>query len=234
EMSGSKSKVVFVGNIPYEMTEEQLIDIFKEVGPVASFRLMFDRETGKARGYGFCEYADPETAASAIRNLNGYDVGGRALRVDRADQEMQSAPVPMAGGGTPSLDAVNATLAGMGNTQLLEVMTQMKTMASSNPEQTRQLLQSNPSLTYALFQAMQVMSTPTSAGQSVAPPVPNAEQQRELIMRIMSLTPEQIDALPPQQRDQVLQLVIHYPQIVNICREHSWPNRDKPCLLHIL
>jgi cleavage stimulation factor subunit 2 len=67
-LMGSKSKVVFVGNIPYEMTEEQLVDIFKEVGPVASFRLMFDRDTGKARGYGFCEYADAETAASAIRN----------------------------------------------------------------------------------------------------------------------------------------------------------------------
>jgi cleavage stimulation factor subunit 2 len=66
--SNSKSRVVFVGNIPYEMTEEQLVDIFKEVGPVTSFRLMFDRETGKARGYGFCEYADTETAASAIRN----------------------------------------------------------------------------------------------------------------------------------------------------------------------
>lgn len=59
---------MFVGNIPYDMTEEQLVDIFKEVGPVVSFRLMFDRETGKARGYGFCEYADAETAASAIRN----------------------------------------------------------------------------------------------------------------------------------------------------------------------
>jgi cleavage stimulation factor subunit 2 len=64
----SRSRVVFVGNIPYDMTEEQLIDILKEVGPVLSFRLMFDRETGKARGYGFAEYADPETAASAIRN----------------------------------------------------------------------------------------------------------------------------------------------------------------------
>jgi hypothetical protein len=63
-----RGRVVFVGNIPYDMTEEQLIDIFKEVGPVVSFRLMFDRDTGKARGYGFCEFADTETAASAIRN----------------------------------------------------------------------------------------------------------------------------------------------------------------------
>lgn len=67
-MSAGRSKAVFVGNIPYDMTEEQLIDIFKEVGPVLSFKLVFDRDTGKARGYGFCEYADHETAASAIRN----------------------------------------------------------------------------------------------------------------------------------------------------------------------
>jgi cleavage stimulation factor subunit 2 len=91
-------------------------------------------------------------------------------------------------------------------------------MATSNPQQTKQLLQSNPSLTYALFQAMvmmnlidptlvqQVMSTSAQAAAPV--PIPSAEQQRELIMRIMSFTPEQINALPPHQRDQVLQLVI--------------------------
>ncbi|KAL1933892.1 hypothetical protein VTP01DRAFT_7982 [Rhizomucor pusillus] len=78
------SRVVFVGNIPFELTEEQLIDIFKEVGPVQSFRLLFDRETGRPKGYGFCEYYDAETAASAVRNLNEYDIGGRQLRVDYA------------------------------------------------------------------------------------------------------------------------------------------------------
>ncbi|KAI9243826.1 hypothetical protein BDA99DRAFT_529808 [Phascolomyces articulosus] len=78
------SRVVFVGNIPFELTEEQLIDIFKEVGPVASFRLLFDRETGRPKGYGFCEFYDAETAASAVRNLNDYDIGGRQIRVDYA------------------------------------------------------------------------------------------------------------------------------------------------------
>ena len=61
----------FVGNIPYEATEEQLKDIFSSVGPVLSFKLVFDRDSGKPRGYGFCEYMDPETASSAMRNLNG-------------------------------------------------------------------------------------------------------------------------------------------------------------------
>ena len=89
-------RVVFVGNIPFEITEEQLIDIFKEVGPVLSFRLMFDRETGRSRGYAFCEYADSETAASAIRNLSGYEIGGRHLKVDKADNDM----LPSATGGS--------------------------------------------------------------------------------------------------------------------------------------
>ncbi|RUS35287.1 hypothetical protein BC938DRAFT_473159 [Jimgerdemannia flammicorona] len=81
------SRVVFVGNIPYELTEEQLVDVFKEAGPVVSFRLVFDRDTGRPKGYGFCEYHDAETAASAVRNLNNYDVGGRQLRVDYAEAD---------------------------------------------------------------------------------------------------------------------------------------------------
>lgn len=74
-----------MGNIPYDMAEEQLISIFSEVGPVVGFRLVFDRDTGKPKGYGFCEFHDPETAASAVRNLNDVDVGGRSLRIDWAD-----------------------------------------------------------------------------------------------------------------------------------------------------
>lgn len=84
-MATPRSRVVFVGNIPYDMAEEQLISIFSEVGPVVGFRLVFDRDTGKPKGYGFCEFHDPETAASAVRNLNDVDVGGRSLRIDWAD-----------------------------------------------------------------------------------------------------------------------------------------------------
>ena len=54
--SEKAARSVFVGNIPYEATEEQIRDIFNEVGVVLSFRLVYDRETGKPKGYGFCEY----------------------------------------------------------------------------------------------------------------------------------------------------------------------------------
>ncbi|CAK9296890.1 unnamed protein product [Gordionus sp. m RMFG-2023] len=78
---------VFVGNIPYEATEEQLKELFSEVGPILSFRLVYDRDTGKPKGYGFCEYKDQETAMSAMRNLSNIELNGRVLRVDTATNE---------------------------------------------------------------------------------------------------------------------------------------------------
>ena len=51
------------------------------------FRLVIDRETGKPKGYGFCEYKDEETALSARRNLQGYAINGRQLRVDFAEND---------------------------------------------------------------------------------------------------------------------------------------------------
>ncbi|CAH9142258.1 unnamed protein product [Cuscuta epithymum] len=83
----SQRRCVFVGNIPYDATEEQLVQICEEVGPVVSFRLVTDRETGKPKGYGFCEYKDEETALSARRNLQGYEINGRQLRVDFAEND---------------------------------------------------------------------------------------------------------------------------------------------------
>lgn len=54
------------------------------------FRLVIDRETGKPKGYGFCEYKDEETALSARRNLQGYEINGRQLRVDFAENDRGS------------------------------------------------------------------------------------------------------------------------------------------------
>ncbi|KAJ7519896.1 hypothetical protein O6H91_20G059800 [Diphasiastrum complanatum] len=86
-MSTAQHRCVFVGNIPYDASEEQLVQICEEVGPVVSFRLVADRETGKPKGYGFCEFRDEETALSARRNLQGYEINGRQLRVDFAENE---------------------------------------------------------------------------------------------------------------------------------------------------
>ncbi|KAI9807129.1 MAG: hypothetical protein M1825_005846 [Sarcosagium campestre] len=88
------SRVVFVGNIPYGLTEEEIVHIFSKVGTVVSFRLVYDRDTGKPKGFGFAEYADADSAASAVRNLNDYDTMNRKLRVDYSNDggETDAAP----------------------------------------------------------------------------------------------------------------------------------------------
>lgn len=161
---------VFVGNIPYEATEEKLRDIFSQVGPVLSFKLMYDRESGKPKGYGFCEYKDQETALSAMRNLNGFEIGGRPLRVDNActeksRMEMQSlmmGPVvesPYGSEVEPSKapEAISNAVASLPPEQMYELMRQMKLCVRNNPTEARTMLMNNPQLAYALLQAQVVM-----------------------------------------------------------------------------
>ncbi|KAG0097796.1 Cleavage stimulation factor subunit 2 [Podila epicladia] len=216
-MSGSK--IVFVGNIPYEQTEEQLIEIFSEVGPVVSFRLLFERETGKPRGYGFCEYQDERTAASAVRNLNGREIGNRSLKVDFADTDqarMDDANFPRNAGGpnhghlprggpppmpppphmhgqmpprmdprlggnalppppvplipppsqpqapvsgppNPS-DTIAAVLGTMTPQNMFDLISSMKVLGANEPDKARAVLNANPQLSYALFQALLMMN----------------------------------------------------------------------------
>ena len=83
----ARERSVFVGNITYDTTEQQVIEILAEVGPVVSFKLIKDAETGKHKGYGFCQYTDIATAQSAIRNLTGRKLNGREIRVNGASSD---------------------------------------------------------------------------------------------------------------------------------------------------
>ena len=114
-MSGSgngKGKTVFVGNIAYDVTQDNLMDLFSNCGPVASFRMVTDKETGKPKGYGFCEFRDAAAAQAAMRNLNGYELNGRTLRVDFADNE--SGGSGAVGGGMGSIGQAPSAGGGRG------------------------------------------------------------------------------------------------------------------------
>ncbi|KAL8816047.1 MAG: hypothetical protein Q9191_008390, partial [Dirinaria sp. TL-2023a] len=80
--SEKPGRVVFIGNIPYGLTEEQIVHILSSVGQVLNFRLVYDNDTGRPKGFGFAEFNDTDAAASAVRNLNNHEVMGRQLRVD--------------------------------------------------------------------------------------------------------------------------------------------------------
>lgn len=83
----STSRTIFVGNIPYDYEEQSLLETLSMVGPINNFRIVYDDQTGKSKGYGFCEYKDSEIAASALRNLKAIDYNGRQLRINTAEND---------------------------------------------------------------------------------------------------------------------------------------------------
>ena len=75
---------IYVGNLSYTLSESELQDAFAEFGEVSSAKILSDRETGRSRGFGFVEMPNQAEGEAALAQLNGKDVGGRALRVNEA------------------------------------------------------------------------------------------------------------------------------------------------------
>jgi cold-inducible RNA-binding protein len=78
------NKKLYVGNLPYETTQEQIRELFAQAGEVNEVTLITDRETGRLKGFGFVEMATVEAGQEAIKRFNGYTMGERALTVNEA------------------------------------------------------------------------------------------------------------------------------------------------------
>jgi len=81
---------LYVGNLPFQLSRDDLEALFSQVGSVLDVRIVTDRDTGRSKGFGFVDMADEATAKQAIEQLNGVEVGGRPLRVDEARPRGQS------------------------------------------------------------------------------------------------------------------------------------------------
>src|SRR6185369_13390145 len=78
------STKLYVGNLAFQTTSQDLQDLFSQAGTVQSASVMEDRETGRSRGFAFVEMSSEEEATSAIQQFNGKEVSGRALKVNEA------------------------------------------------------------------------------------------------------------------------------------------------------
>src|SRR5690606_2002947 len=145
---------------------------------VISFRLVYDRETGRPKGFGFAEYQDSETAASAVRNLNNYEVQGRKLKVDYSHEgnAAEAAELEASGGGLysnqaavleegdgipPGLgvdDPISRTLAAVKPGQLFDIIVHMKQLVMADAGKAAEILHQAPQHSYAIFQALLLMN----------------------------------------------------------------------------
>lgn len=94
------SMKLYVGNLPFQTTGDQLRELFSQVGTVESATVVEDRESGRSRGFGFVEMSTKEEGQKAISELNGKDFNGRPLTVNEAKQrEERGRGGPRGGGG---------------------------------------------------------------------------------------------------------------------------------------
>jgi RNA recognition motif-containing protein len=85
-------KKLFVGSISFDSTEDSLKQKFEEIGPVVSAKIIFDRFSGRSKGFGFVEMENEEDAAKAIEELNGSMLDGREIVVNEAKPEGERKP----------------------------------------------------------------------------------------------------------------------------------------------
>lgn len=84
---------LYVGGLPYQTTQQDLIDLFEQVGQVSFATVITDRDTGRSKGFGFVEMSEDQEARSAIERLNGTLLGNRTITVNEARER------PASGGG---------------------------------------------------------------------------------------------------------------------------------------
>jgi cleavage stimulation factor subunit 2 len=185
---------IFVGNLAFSTTEEQLLQSFSEIGRVIKVRLVTDMETGKPRGFAFIEFEDPQAALSAIRNMNDYELNGRRIRVNfsnsshlealagklgmdlsqQTQRPSSSSSTNQAGAGTSALaDA----LKGMAKGEMYDVVAKFKEIADRDPDEARRLLSGHPQLPEAMLFLMSKLdmvrtSIPTDGGAPLLPTPP--------------------------------------------------------------
>jgi len=85
-------KRLFVGNLPFSTTSEDLERLFSEVGTCESAKVVTDRDSGRSRGFGFVEMSTDAEAKAAAEQLSGRDIGGRQINVDEAHERPERPP----------------------------------------------------------------------------------------------------------------------------------------------
>ena len=93
------STKLFVGNLAYHVTENDLQDAFSQYGTVTEVAVMLDRMSGRSRGFGFVTMESKEAAEAAVQGLNGKPLEGRNLTVNEARPRVDRGPRPAGGGG---------------------------------------------------------------------------------------------------------------------------------------
>ena len=184
----SEGRTVFVGNIAFDVSEDELRSLLSTCDQIHSIRLVTDRDSGKRKGFGFVEFNTSAGAAMAVRNFNDFEVRGRSMRVSLAEQDTRtSEPAPSrkrkVGGGPPAVPMLPPSLDGaqimkLSDAQLWEIVSQMKGVIEQDAEQAFSMLVASPAVGLAILKAQYRLGMVTAESinklmaAAAAPPPP--------------------------------------------------------------
>ena len=82
---------IYVGNLSFKVSDQELMEVFKQFGDVTSAKVIKDRETGRSKGFGFVEMENDSEAQAAINKLDGTEINGRTVKVNKARPKEKAA-----------------------------------------------------------------------------------------------------------------------------------------------
>lgn len=222
---------VFVGNLSYNTSEDQLREIFSTVGPLLGIRIVTDRDTGRPRGFAFIEYMDAATALCAIRNLDGHELNNRKLRVSYSNNSNLKDIAKSMGHVVPESyqSSGRTTQSVVGSLKLIETYDILEGMKKIIDEdrghRARAILEAYPQLVPALIEMQRrlgmvdandlssISKGPSSSNshhhQASNPTftiTENSNDQDELINQLLMVTEEELQKLPHEKRLQMIML----------------------------
>lgn len=144
---------IFIGNIDFDVTEDQIIKELSAVGEVVNYRHMYDKQTGKSRGFGFAEYHTPEIAALAMKKLK-IKFNDRLAKINYAENDLPTR-MPVEENETREEYVVEQIV----KSSDPETLIYLKKLAMNQPDYLKQLLSENPGLVCTCMQMLLENST---------------------------------------------------------------------------
>lgn len=197
---------VFVGNVDFTVDEQKLIEELSAVGKVVSFRMMYDKNTGKSKGYGFCEYESPLIAETAMKTLK-ITFNGRPVKINYAENDLpqKSKEFPVK---TLQIDSITTVLDTFDQNYLKDVIDYLKKMVIDQPTQFKELLDKNPSLVVSILTVLVKLNLVNK--EKILDLVENSfdinKQKDQIADRVANVTESDLENLPEDIRNKILKL----------------------------
>lgn len=213
--------VVSLTGLPFDQTEEQIMEIARSAGPVEELRLVFDAVSGKSKGAAYVKYTEHETAASAVRNLNNMVVGSRSIRCHYAsdlnmsgsmgenDPMNQIPPLPLGtqiyNNQNPAL-VIASALSSLDQTAAYQIIKDARQMSIDNPPLMKKFLEQAPQLSHALVETCLLLNLTNRdlvelcLNRTLMPLDELTDEHAELLRQIHALTEDETRSLTEDKR----------------------------------